>query len=65
MGASQDLLNEPLRRMIVNAAYWCLGMEDKLPEKADVEIVGQYKPTPFGFDGYKRGVKPADLAGSE
>ncbi len=65
MGASQDLLNEALRRMIVNAAYWCVGLEDKLPEKANVEIVGDYKPTPFGFDGYKRGVKPADLAGRE
>jgi hypothetical protein len=63
MGASQDLLNEALRRMIVNAAYWCTGLEDKLPEKASVEIVGDYKPTPFGFNGYKRGVKPADLAG--
>ena len=61
MGASQDLLNEPLRRLIVNAAYWCIGLEDKLPEKANVEIVGDYKPIPFGFDGYKRGVKPADL----
>ena len=65
MGASQDLLNEALRRMIVNAAYWCIGLEDKLPAKANVEIVGDYKPTPFGFDGYKRGVKPADLAGRE
>jgi type 1 glutamine amidotransferase len=62
MGASQDLLNEPLRRLIVNASYWCVGIEDKLPDKANVEIVGDYKPTPFGFDGYTRGVKPADLA---
>jgi len=26
-----------------------------------VEIVGEYKPLPFRFGGYKKGVKPADL----
>jgi type 1 glutamine amidotransferase len=61
MGASQDLLNEPLRRLIVNACYWSVGLEDKLPEKANVDLVGDYKPTAFKFDGYKRGVKPSDL----
>lgn len=63
MGASQDLQSEGVRRMLVNAVYWALGMEDKLSEKANVDIVGQYRPTPYGFDGYTRGVKPADLAG--
>jgi hypothetical protein len=61
MGASQDLLTEGTRRMIVNAAYWCLGLEDKIPAKNDVEIVGEWHPTKFGFNGYKKGVKPADL----
>jgi hypothetical protein len=37
-------------------------MEDKIPAKANVEIVGDFKPTPFGFNGYKKGVKPSDLA---
>jgi type 1 glutamine amidotransferase len=61
MGASQDLLTEGTRRMIVNAAYWCLGMEDKIPAKNAVEIVGEWKPTKFGFNGYTKGVKPQDL----
>jgi hypothetical protein len=61
MGASQDLLTEGTRRMIVNAAYWCLGFEDKIPAKNPVEIVGSWAPTKFGFNGYKKGVKPADL----
>jgi type 1 glutamine amidotransferase len=61
MGASQDLLSEGMRRMIVNAAYWCLGMEDKIPAKNAVEIVGEWAPTKFGFNGYKKGVKPQDL----
>ncbi len=62
MGASQDLLSEGTRRMLVNAAYWAVSMEDRIADKANVEIVGEYKPLPFGFRGYKKGVKPADLA---
>ena len=61
MGASQDLLAVGTRRMIVNAAYWCLGLEDKIPAQNAVDIVGEWAPTKFGFNGYKKGVKPADL----
>jgi len=60
MGASQDLLSEGTRRMLVNAAYWCLGMEEQIPAKSKVELVGEYKPSPFGFGGFQKGVKPAD-----
>ncbi len=62
MGASQDLESEGLRRLIVNAAYWALNMENQIPARADVGIVGEYHPTRFGFNGFKRGVKPADYA---
>lgn len=62
MGASQDLQSEGLRRLLVNAAYWAMAMEDKIPAKANVEIVGEYKPLPFKFGGFQKGVKPADLA---
>jgi hypothetical protein len=61
MGASQDLLNEGVRRMIVNACYWALGEEDRIPARSNVDLVGDYRPLPFGFGSYKRGVKPADL----
>jgi type 1 glutamine amidotransferase len=62
MGASQDLLAVGTRRMIVNAAYWCLGMEDKIPATGTaVDVVGAWTPTPFGFNAYKKGVKPQDL----
>jgi hypothetical protein len=63
MGASRDLESEGTRRMLVNACYWALGLEDKVPEKSEVMIVGEYKPLPFGFGGYKKGVRPTDLAG--
>lgn len=59
MGASQDLENEGLRRLLVNACYWALGMEDQIPDKTNVDIVGPYHPTPFGFNKYTRGVKPS------
>ena len=29
----------------------------------DISFVGPYQPTTFNFDGYVKGVKPADLAG--
>lgn len=62
MGASQDFQNEALRRLVVNACYWALGMEDKIAAKSNVELVGDFKPTSFAFDGFKRGVRPADHA---
>ena len=63
MGASQDLLSEGTRRMLVNACYWAVGMEGKIPDKSDVTIVGDYTPLPFDFGAHKKGVKPSDLAG--
>jgi hypothetical protein len=60
-GAAVDLQNEGLRRLLVNACYWALGMEAELPEKADVTYVGDYNPSFFGFGTGKKGVKPADL----
>jgi hypothetical protein len=31
-----------------------------VPENADVTLVGDYKPTAYGFDGFQKGMKPAD-----
>lgn len=62
MGAATDLQSEGLRRLIVNAVYWAVGLEDKIPAAADVNYVGEYKPSFYGFGTYKKGVKPADHA---
>lgn len=62
MGASTDLQSEGLRRLLVNACYWCSGLEDKISANSCVEIVGRYEPSGFGFNGYKKGVKPSDHA---
>lgn len=54
MGSAADLQSEPLRRLLVNGCYWALGMEDKIPAKADVSLVGE----PIQF---KKGMKAADF----
>lgn len=59
MGSSQDLLSEGFRRMLVNAAYWALGMENKIRPNASVALVGEYKPTAFGFNKFTKGRTPA------
>ena len=53
MSGSHDWDSEGLRRLLVNATYWCVGLEEKIPEKAAVDIV----PGP----DFKRGVKPQDV----
>jgi hypothetical protein len=62
MGSSTDLQSEGVRRLLVNATYWAVGLEDKITDKLNVAIVGDYKPIPFGFKGYVKGKKPADYA---
>ncbi|MBY0586342.1 DUF2325 domain-containing protein [bacterium] len=62
MGASQDLQSEGVRRLLVNACYWGVGLDEKIPAHSDVTLVGEFKPTPFKFDGYVRGRKPIDYA---
>src|SRR5947208_15958358 len=61
IGAAVDLKSEGLRRLFVNACYWGLGLEDKIPAKNDVTLVGEYNPTYFGFGKNIKGLKPADM----
>ena len=58
MGAATDLESEGLRRLVVNAVYW--GFKLDVPAKADVNFVDPYKPTPYSFKGYRKGITPAD-----
>lgn len=62
MGAAVDFESEGLRRLIVNACFWAAGVE--IPAKANVAVVGDFKPTMFGFGKFKPGVKPADVLGT-
>ena len=60
MGHAGDLKDANFRRLLVNACYWGLGMEDKISPQSKVDIIGQYDPFPIGFGGFKKGLKPAD-----
>ncbi len=60
MGAATDFLSEGLRRLIVNACYFLTRLD--VPDWADVAHVGDYKPSNFGFGGFRKGVKPRDHA---
>ena len=58
MGAATDLENEGLRRLLVNGVYW--GLHQPVPARANVELVGEYKPTMYGFNGFRKETRPGD-----
>ncbi|MFN3189936.1 MAG: hypothetical protein ACE361_05380 [Aureliella sp.] len=63
-GASVDFVDEDLRRLIVNAAYFLTGHD--VPAKADVDYVDPFYPSFYGFireEGYfkKLNLRPEDL----
>jgi putative heme-binding domain-containing protein len=60
LGAATDLQSEGLRRLIVNAVFWGLGLE--IPSKANVDYIDPFKPSAFGFGAFRRGLRPADHA---
>ncbi len=59
MGAATDLVDENLRRLVANGVFWGLGLD--VPARLDVGIPGDYRPTKYGFDGYRKGLRPADF----
>lgn len=59
MGSSTDLESEGFRRLLVNGVYWAVGMGEKIGERTEVGLIGEFKPLPYGFGGYAKGVKPA------
>lgn len=62
MGAATDLRSDDLRRLLVNVAYWGMGMEDSIDPGRSVETVGPYDPTAFGFGTHVKGRRPTDYA---
>src|SRR5690606_35782133 len=61
MGHGDAFKIEDFRRMLANACYWCLEMENQIDAKADMTIAGEYNPGPVGGTGLKPNVRPADL----
>jgi hypothetical protein len=61
MGASVDFQSEDLRRLVINASFWLLEMEGAITPDLNVDYVGEYKPTNFGFDTFRKGMRVGDF----
>ncbi len=47
IGAAPDMLNEGVRRLLVNGVFWAMDLD--IPEKANVDLVGIFQPEAYGF----------------
>ena len=61
MGASVDLKSEGLRRLLVNGCYWCMEMENQIPDKSNVDCVGEFNPTFYGSGNFEKNLRPPDF----
>jgi len=61
LGTSQGFTREGTRRLLVNACYWAVGLDQEIRPNLNVDLVGTYEPNRFGFGAHKKGVKPGDL----
>lgn len=62
MGSAHDLESAGLRRLVINAAYWGMGMEAAITATRSVKIVGTYKPLESGFNYKELGVVPKPVS---
>jgi type 1 glutamine amidotransferase len=51
MSGARDWDSEGFRRLFVNGAYWCVGLESEISAASSVEPVGS-------TNAFKRGAKP-------
>lgn len=42
--ASEDLLSDGFRRMLVNACLWAVGLEERIKKNNNIDFVGEYSP---------------------
>ena len=61
MASASDLVDESLRRLLVNGVYWGLGLE--VPANADVTPLVEWKPSKYSFNMFHPGLKAEDFAG--
>ncbi|MFV0442684.1 MAG: PVC-type heme-binding CxxCH protein, partial [Planctomycetaceae bacterium] len=62
-GASEDLLNDGYRRLLVNGCLWATGLEAAIKPDLDIAFVGPFQPNTFGNGTYAHGIKPAAYVG--
>ncbi|MBT7852442.1 MAG: hypothetical protein HN675_03915 [Opitutae bacterium] len=58
MSSAKDLESAGLRRLVINATYWGMGLESSISPTGKVDYVGPYKPLASGFNYEKLGVIP-------
>ncbi len=47
IGSASDMLNKGVRRLLVNGVFWAMGLT--VPENTNVDLVGTFDPTAYGF----------------
>ncbi len=47
IGSSSDMLNEGVRRLLVNGLFWAMDLS--VPARANVDLIGDYQPSAYGF----------------
>jgi outer membrane protein assembly factor BamB len=62
MGSASDFKNPGLRRLVVNAVYWGLGLEASIEANGSVDIPGNYQPLGSGFNYDQLGVTPRPVS---
>ncbi len=58
MGSARDFQSAGLRRLLINAAHWCLHQEAAIESSTDMSYVGDYQPLESGFNYEALGVEP-------
>lgn len=61
-GASEDILDNDFRRMMINSCLWTIGLESKITDQLNIDFVGAFQPSTYRFGGHRRNIKPLDLA---
>ena len=62
-GASEDILDDDYRRLLLNGILWAGGFENAIKPDLKITFVGPYQPTTSCRGSHARGRKPQDLAG--
>ncbi|MBE7158001.1 MAG: ThuA domain-containing protein [Rhodospirillales bacterium] len=61
IGSADDIENEAVRRLLINATYWITGSEAQIKADANVAFVGRYQPHSFLSEVFTAGLFPGDL----
>ncbi len=61
LGAATDFESAGSRRLIVNATFWCANLEKEIRPDLNVAYVDAFKPTAFGFGGYRKNIRVSDF----